>query len=220
MSRFVRPILVVLLLVIAAVVPTMAHAETAPAYVYGEVSLFGEPLKASAKVVALIGGTVCGTGDVKSGAFSVVVKSRCGTANAPVQFKLLFAAAKKDVAEDAYWSSTLALPMPSMGEPYKYDLAFPAMTIAAVTPIEGCVELASTFANKTPITTIATRLHEQTAASLWKWDAKKAGWLGYIAGDGEEPILATLKDVNRGETFLACYDPAAPPAMLTQPTAP
>jgi hypothetical protein len=220
MSRFLRPALVLLTLLACAVIPSVAGAETAPAYVYGDLTLFDAPLKSSAKVVAMVGTTACGTGDVKSGTYSVVVKSKCGPPNAPVQFKLVFSAAKGNTAEDAYWASTNALPFPGMGDQRKYDLAFPTLTGQPVTPAEGCVELVSTFANKTPVTTISARLHDQAASSVWKWDAKKGDWQGYIPGDAEEPLLATLKDVNRGESFVACYDPANPPLMLTQPTAP
>jgi hypothetical protein len=87
-------------------VPSLTSAENAPAYVYGDLTLFDAPLKSSAKVVAMVGTTACGIGDVKGGTFSVIVKSNCGPANTPVQFKLLFSASKKDAAEDAYWTDT------------------------------------------------------------------------------------------------------------------
>jgi hypothetical protein len=210
----------VLPLVVAFVVSGQAGADSAPAYVYGDVSLFGESFNGSAKVVAMVGTTVCGTGDVTKGTYSVLVQARCGPSNTPIDFKLLLSAAGRNAPEDSYWTSVAPLPFPGTGDWLKYDLDFPRTTTQMVALTEGCAEISSTFANKTLIDAIVRTINAAAISSVWKWDAKKSVWLGYIPNGDEAPLLATLKDVNRGETFIACYPTSDPSMQFVLPVAP
>jgi hypothetical protein len=205
MLRYVRRAVLVLPVLIALAVAGQTSADSAPALVYGEVSLFGEPFKGSAKVVAMVGTTICGTGDVKSGSYSVLVQAKCGPGNTPIDFKLQFAAASRNSAEDAYLTIVPPLPFPGTGDWLKYDLGFPRTAPHPIALAEGCAEISSTFANKTPVATVMATINTAPVSSIWKWDAKKAVWLGYIPNGEEAPLLATLKDISRGETFIACY---------------
>lgn len=209
-----------------------AQSQNAPAFYYGDVKLFGDAAKTGV-VVAMIGGTECGSGALKSGAYSLVVLSNCGPAdaNGQITFKLVFARAGKG-PEDAYLARMNAPEsFVGAGEPRKLDLQFPDIADEPLTWTEGCAPVVSKFANKTAVETFASFISPaKNLESMWRWDTKKNAWSGYVPGPAGDALFKTMKDINRGDTVYLCVadvntagttlqqpkSPADPPAAIIQ----
>lgn len=190
------------------------QAASAPAYVYGHVSLFGNDITGSPAVRAVIGTTNCGTGKVSSAAYSVIVNANCGSGRT-IKFEILFSTSSTN-GDDAYWANE-TLTFPGDGLWRKLDLTAPLLQApTSLSDPSGCTLITSSFSNKTTVDAIAANISPSTALdSIWKQDAKSGNWTAYILMPSPKDTVKTLKTLNRGDSFWVCV--TDPTATLTQP---
>jgi hypothetical protein len=184
--------------------PTPPPIPQLPARFQGTVMMWGKKPSGSLTVTAYIGATACGSGSVKSGIYAVNVEAvqdaaGCGTAGAPVWFKL-----------GDYWATEPGTW--TQGQPQTLNLTGPKMEAEPL--VAGCGnQMVITFSNKTPVKTIRTAVEPAAELlAIWKWNGKAGQWEGDFLGAPDS--VNTLKSLDRLDSVWICVNNAS---TFTQP---